>query len=287
MTTTPIQPVTLRVSRLIKAPRDRVFAAWTNPEDIMKWFGPETCRVLSAKVDLRPGGAYHFRVKGSEMGELDLRGVYREVKPPSRLVYTWAFKGNPQVEIGETVVTVDFIERDGGTDVQITHEAFPNAFARDNHNYGWNGCFDKLAAYLGGGDSGGKKPDKTPGIFCWNELVSRDAEGSAKFYSQLFGWTPEKMDMGPGMSYTFMKSGSQNAAGFLQMPKEAGQASTAWLGYVTVADLPRAVAKAKSLGAKICKDVTDLPMGRFAIVTDPQGAVLGLWEFGEKAGTCS
>src|SRR6266446_879263 len=160
MKTTVIKPIHLQVSRLIKAPRERVFAAWTTPEDIVKWFGPDTCRVLSAKVDLRVGGEYFFRVKG-HMGELDLRGVYREVKAPARLVFTWSFKGDPQVEFGETIVTVDFVEIDGGTDVQITHEAFPNAEARDSHNYGWNGCFDKLAAYVGGASNPGQKPDKT------------------------------------------------------------------------------------------------------------------------------
>jgi uncharacterized protein YndB with AHSA1/START domain/predicted enzyme related to lactoylglutathione lyase len=280
--TTVAQPVTLRVTRLIKAPRERVFAAWTTPDEIMKWFGPKTCRVLSAKVDLRVGGEYYFRVDG-KMGQLDLRGVYREVKPPSRLVYTWNWKGHPEVEFGETLVTVDFVDRDGATEVQITHEGLPNAEQRDNHNHGWNGCLDKLAANVGA-----QAPDKTPGIFCWNELVSRDVDASTKFYTQLFGWTAESMNMGPGMTYTFLKAGNQNAAGLLQMPKEAGQAPTTWMGYITVSDLAAAVAQAKSLGAKICKDITNLPMGRLAIITDPQGATLGLWEFGDSsAGNCS
>ena len=95
------------------------------------------------------------------------------------------------------------------------------------------------------------------------------------------------MKMGPGMSYTFLKAGEQNAAGLLQMPKEPGDAPTTWMAYVTVTDLPAAVAKAKALGAKICKDITDLPMGRFAIITDPQGAALGLWQFGDQSGSCS
>src|SRR5205809_7935732 len=108
MTTTVAQPTTnsLRITRLIKAPRERVFAAWTTADDILKWFGPETCRTVSAKVDLRVGGEYHFSVKSEQMGAFDLRGVYREVKRPSRLAYTWKWTGNPQVEFGETLVTV-------------------------------------------------------------------------------------------------------------------------------------------------------------------------------------
>ena len=126
------------------------------------------------------------------------------------------------------------------------------------------------------------QPDMTPGIFSWNEMVSRDPAASTKFYSQLFGWTAEVMPMGPGMEYTFFKTNGRPAAGLLRMPAEAAQAPTSWMSYVTVADLGAALAKAKSLGAKVCKDITALPMGRFAIITDPQGAVLGLWEFAKR-----
>lgn len=125
--------------------------------------------------------------------------------------------------------------------------------------------------------------DMTPGIVSWNELVSRDPEASKKFYSQLFGWTAETMQMGPGAEYTMMKAGDRPAAGLIRMPAEAGPAPTMWMSYVTVPDLPAAVAKAKALGAKICKDITQLPMGRFAIISDPQGAGIGLWEFTKPA----
>jgi uncharacterized protein YndB with AHSA1/START domain len=154
MSTKVAPDVTLRVIRLIKAPRERVFAAWTTPDDIMKWFGPETCEILSAKVDLQVGGEYHFRVRGQDctsgkdMGEVDLRGTYREVKKPSRLVYTWGWQGNRAVEFGETVVTVDFLDKEGFTEVQITHDRFPNNEVRDKHNYGWNGCLDRLQKHL-------------------------------------------------------------------------------------------------------------------------------------------
>lgn len=127
------------------------------------------------------------------------------------------------------------------------------------------------------------KADMTPGIVSWNELVSRDPDGSKNFYSQLFGWTLETMSMGPGAEYIMMKAGERPAAGLIRMPAEAGPAPTMWMSYVTVPDLPAAVAKAKALGAKICKDITQLPMGRFAIISDPQGAGIGLWEFHKPA----
>jgi uncharacterized protein YndB with AHSA1/START domain len=142
---TTTQPVSLKVSRLIKAPRERVFAAWITPSDIMKWFGPEGCHALSARIDACVGGEYHFHMKTETMGEIDLRGVYREVKSPSRLVFTWyGVNCNPEMEGAETVVTVDFLDRGESTEVQISHDLFPNAEARDQHEYGWNGCLDRL-----------------------------------------------------------------------------------------------------------------------------------------------
>jgi predicted enzyme related to lactoylglutathione lyase len=88
--------------------------------------------------------------------------------------------------------------------------------------------------------------------------------------------------MGPGAEYTFLKVGDRPAAGLIRMPAEAGPAPTMWMSYVTVQDLPVAVAKAKALGAEVCRDVTPLPMGSFAIIADPQGAVFGLWQFARQ-----
>ena len=151
MIATVEQSTKLRVTRLIKAPRERVFAAWTTPADILKWFGPETCQVTSAKVNLRPGGDYHFRVKSEKMGEVNLDGMFREVKPPSKLVYTWSFSGHPELNFGESQVTVEFLDRQGETEVQITHEQLPNDEVKEDHKQGWNGCLDKLEKHLGVG----------------------------------------------------------------------------------------------------------------------------------------
>jgi glutathione S-transferase len=127
----------LRVTRLIKAPRERVFAAWTTPADVLKWFSPETCRVLAADIDLRTGGKYHFRVQSETFGEVDLRGDYREVRRPSKLFCTWKWSGNPKLEFGESQVTVDFLDRGGSTEVQITHECLPSEEIKEDHKQGW------------------------------------------------------------------------------------------------------------------------------------------------------
>ena len=120
--------------------------------------------------------------------------------------------------------------------------------------------------------------DTTPGIFSWNELMTRDANASAKFYETLFGWVREDQDMG-GLTYSTLKSRGRPAAGMIVLPPEAESMPVMWMGYVTVDNLEDSVAKARELGATIHKDITSIQMGRFAIIADPQGAIIGLWQF--------
>jgi uncharacterized protein YndB with AHSA1/START domain len=94
---------------------------------------------------LRVGGGYRFRVFTHGM-EMDLVGKFREITAPSRLVYTWQFKGGPPPDMPETLVTVEFLEKDSGTEVRITHEKLPSAEMRDQHRMGWEGCLEKLSA---------------------------------------------------------------------------------------------------------------------------------------------
>lgn len=121
-------------------------------------------------------------------------------------------------------------------------------------------------------------PNTTPGLISWKELNTKDGEGAKKFYGELFGWTSEEVDMGKG-KYTIFKVDDQTVAGMLTYPPEMSHYPVIWLNYVTVPNLEEALAKAVGLGAKIHKDVTELNIGRFAIIGDPQGAGLGLWQF--------
>jgi uncharacterized protein YndB with AHSA1/START domain len=147
MITDPTAPESLIMHRLIRAPRERVFRAWIDPDDILKWFGPGDCRALEAKVDLRVGGSYRFRVLTHGM-EMDLVGVFHEISAPSRLVYTWQFKGGPPPDMPETFVTVEFIEKDNGTEVRIKHDKLPTNEVREQHRMGWVGCLEKLDALV-------------------------------------------------------------------------------------------------------------------------------------------
>ena len=127
-------------------------------------------------------------------------------------------------------------------------------------------------------EEGSNEMDKSPGIFSWNELMTRDAAASAKFYTTLFGWSREEMDM-QGYSYSMFKSGDRAVCGMFTLLPEAGSMPVMWMPYVTVENLDAAVDRAKELGATVHKEITTIQMGRFAILADPQGAVIGLWQF--------
>jgi len=149
----PPQPSTqsetpVRVSRTFEANRQRVFRAWTDPELLIRWFADDDSDMTVRALDLRVGGRYRF--EGSKAGHRwAIEGVFREVKPPERLVYTWRLPDNPEFgEPGETTVTVDFRERGKATEVTVTHEGFTNAVARAEHNKGWIGCLDRLGSVV-------------------------------------------------------------------------------------------------------------------------------------------
>lgn len=109
------------------------------------------------------------------------------------------------------------------------------------------------------------------GSFSWNELATTDTTAALEFYTKLFGWNTEVMHM-EFMDYTVLKVGDRMVGGVMQAP--AG-APVAWTGYVTVDDIDETARLAESLGGKICIPPTDIPnVGRFAILCDPQGAII-------------
>jgi len=108
------------------------------------------------------------------------------------------------------------------------------------------------------------------------ELMANDVAKAKSFYGKLFDWKLEDVPLGED-TYTMVKVGEGTGGGLMKNPMPNAQSS--WLAYVQVDDLKKSVEKAKSLGATIMKDKTDvMGMGSLAIFTDPTGAMLGLWE---------
>lgn len=120
------------------------------------------------------------------------------------------------------------------------------------------------------------------GVFSWNELLTRDVEAAKAFYGGLLGWTLEDRPMPEmGMTYTLATVGGAPVGGIMAIPPEAGpDMPSAWGSYVSVDDVDAAAKKAVELGGKVYKEPTDIPgVGRFCVIADPQGAVLGLIRF--------
>lgn len=103
-----------------------------------------TCRVVEAHVDLRVGGEFRFHLRESKQGEYRLRGEFRGVAPPAKLVYTWQWEDDPDYVNRETLVTVEFIDLGDSTEVRLTHENLPSSQSAKNHEHGWSGSLDKL-----------------------------------------------------------------------------------------------------------------------------------------------
>jgi predicted enzyme related to lactoylglutathione lyase len=117
------------------------------------------------------------------------------------------------------------------------------------------------------------------GRFCWYELMTSDQADASAFYSAVVGW--RAVDAGyPGQPYSLMMAGADRVGGIMTMPEAARQAGMPpyWLGYVAVDDVDAAVAQARSSGSSIVHGPSDLPVGRFALVRDPQGAAIYLFK---------
>jgi len=148
MTTTVVAPTTettLIMKRTFAATRTKVFEAWTNPEMLKQWFTASN-EYLSplAEVDLRVGGRFRMAMKHIEKGNMHIAtGIYREIKPPEKLVFTWEWEG--EEENGQTLVTIEFRAIDTSTEMIFKQEFFPNKKTRDDHEKGWTGCFGNLA----------------------------------------------------------------------------------------------------------------------------------------------
>jgi uncharacterized protein YndB with AHSA1/START domain len=145
MNQTPTQ-TTITIRHTVAAPRETVFQAWTEPELLARWWWPPRFATTFA-IDLRPGGTYSIRSAAQPDGTvLAISGIFREVQPPQRLVYTWRWEG---ADTDETLVTVVFSENAGQTTIDLTHERFASEGDAANNRLGWQSCLDRLTAIVG------------------------------------------------------------------------------------------------------------------------------------------
>jgi len=142
MTTKAGDKTSLQIKRFIKATRDRVYAAWTDPAQLKEWWGPEGVRTRSLTADMR------VDLTSPEGEEMSAFGEYQELIPGKKIVFTWKWDDDEAWENRTSLVTVEFFDREGGTELLFKHEQLPTEESRDRHNEGWNSILDRLEKFL-------------------------------------------------------------------------------------------------------------------------------------------
>ena len=148
MTTKSSDKLSLEIIRIINAPPDRVYAAWTDPAQLKEWWGPESARTRNFAADVRVGGKYRWDLTNQEGEEMSVFGEYRELVPGKKIVFTWKWDDDEIWENRTSIVIVELSDREGGTQLLLKHEQLPSEESRDRHNEGWNGVLDRLEKFL-------------------------------------------------------------------------------------------------------------------------------------------
>jgi uncharacterized protein YndB with AHSA1/START domain len=138
---------TLEIDRVLPAPVQDVFAAFTEPARLRAWWGPQGFSVPSVEFEPRVGESYRIEMQPPEGEAFHLSGVFREVDPLSRLAFTFNWEP-PDADDVETVVALSFSDAGGSTEVALSQGAFRTVERRDLHRDGWTDSFDKLEAIL-------------------------------------------------------------------------------------------------------------------------------------------
>jgi uncharacterized protein YndB with AHSA1/START domain len=133
------------LTRVVKARPARVFRAWTRPELMARWFFPGQGWVCVATSELVTGGRWEAVMTDSEGGKHLQFGVYREIEPDVRLVFTW---NCPDLNVTNSVVTLELRDLGQSTELTLKHELPADPKVRRGHEEGWEGCLGNLTKYL-------------------------------------------------------------------------------------------------------------------------------------------
>jgi uncharacterized protein YndB with AHSA1/START domain len=138
----------LVVTRLIEAPRSLVFKAWTQPEHVARWWGPQGFTTIGYQMDIRVGGAFRFGMRSPQGTEHWKTGVYREIIEPERIVFTFAWEGPDGQPGHELLTTVTLAEQGMKTLLTLRQAEFETVASRDDHRIGWASCLERFADYM-------------------------------------------------------------------------------------------------------------------------------------------
>ena len=142
------EKTSLEIIRFINVPPARVYAAWTDPAQLKEWWGPKDVRTRSLTADVRVGGKYRWDLTSPQGEEMSAFGEYRELIPGKKIVFTWKWDDDEAWQHRTSIVTVEFSDRGGGTELFFKHDQLPSQESRDRHNEGWNSILDRLEKFL-------------------------------------------------------------------------------------------------------------------------------------------
>jgi uncharacterized protein YndB with AHSA1/START domain len=140
-------PEELILTRVFDAPRKLVFDAWTRPEHLKAWWGPNGFTLPVCELDFRQGGAYRFVMRAPDGAEYPMQGVFREIEAPSRIVFNALLEGEPR----EILTTVTFAEQEGKTLLTVRQTRPHDAMKARGQKQGWTEQLEKLASFVGEG----------------------------------------------------------------------------------------------------------------------------------------
>lgn len=138
----------LVLARIYDAPRERVYAAWTDPNLLITFLGPGNVKAGDIDMEVRIGGGYRLVMVQEDGERMPVRGVYRDVRPPERLSMTWVWEEDDPADEHETLLTLEFFDRGGKTELVLTHEQFARGESRTGHERGWTAILDQLGSAL-------------------------------------------------------------------------------------------------------------------------------------------
>lgn len=146
-TTTTTKQDRLEIRRTFDASLEDAWAAWTDPDQVAKWFAPGPMNAQVHRYEVREGGEFEVDMVDPDGNVHKAVGTFRTIQPKKKIVMTWRWKAEGTWG-AETLVSVTFDAADGGTEIALVHEKLPDTESVENHTQGWTGCFEKLADAL-------------------------------------------------------------------------------------------------------------------------------------------
>jgi len=256
----------LVLRRIYDAPRERLYEAWTTPQILKEFFAPADVKVEDVQIDLRIGGGYCIAVRNPEGEVWRVRGLYRELSPPQRIVCTWSWEEDDASLERETRLTLEFFEKGSQTELVLTHELFRDSEQRDNHERGWTKILEVLPRVVA--------PLGIKGIDLSGYMV-KDARRAIAFYREALGLVPARIypeDRGAEYDFPDGTTFGLWGGGGKVMPFQPSNGIL-----FAVADLDRAVATLKSRGVALAMQM-ETPNCRMAAVNDTEGNLVFLHE---------